>query len=118
MKAARHFGVLRPDAELVLDYVDYLIIASGQLGRLPPEFSQLAGTGSMSELHSQWVAMLEGVQSGIQQVMADHYSSTVDNEKALKLYTPLISILQSDNRITPVYTTNYDSLVKSLCRSD
>lgn len=112
-QAAQHYQVTLPDSEVVLNYLDYLRMACKQLHDLPDEFRDLARTGGVGAYHEQWAHMLENLRQCIEEIVDRHYSN-VDRDKALKLYTPLLSNLESQAGVVPIFTTNYDWTFETL----
>lgn len=107
--AAKRYGTIHPDIEVVLDYLDYLLEIGNESKGFPNEILKLSGIGSFEK----WIDYFTQLRNFLQKLVVEHYS-TVNGEQAYKLYEPLISTVCSDTNILPVFTTNYDWVFEHL----
>jgi len=107
--AAEHFSTAHPDSEVVLDYIDFLLKIGNESKEFPNQILALSGIGSFEK----WIDYFTELKNFLQKLIVEHYSN-VDGEQADKLYNPLISIVCSERKILPIFTTNYDWVFEHL----
>ena len=107
--AAERFGTEYPDAEVVLDYIDFLLKIGHEIKGFHSGLHKLTGVDNFQK----WINYFTELRNFLQQHVVEHYSN-VNGEQAYKLYHPLISIACPDENILPVFTTNYDWVFEHL----
>ena len=111
-----YYEVETTDSELLLDYLDHMILTCDNLHLLPDLFKVLSETTGVAEYHQKWRDMFTRLRNDIQSVIVEHYSD-VDGSEALELYKPLLDVLGSSQKVIPIFTTNYDWAFESLADS-